>query len=133
METCPCCAAPLEPMSRATVLAVCDVLVLKALEALGKRIVRAERARFEMRGLTPWHEVHTLWRVKEPIVEKVLRGAWDAVPPLLAAHDGGALDADEVLAMLDEYIRDLAITGTKHSLPELAYRFETRVRRGNDV
>ena len=40
-------------------VAVVDVLVVKALEAVGKRIVRSNRARFnELKG-RPFHEAHT--------------------------------------------------------------------------
>lgn len=108
-------------------LAVCDVLVIKTLETVGKRIVRAGRERFRLKGTRPWHEAHTIWPPDEDTVTKALRGAWDVVPALLDGHGCCGITARQVSTMLDEYVRDLVITGTAHNLSDLEYRFNTRL------
>ena len=126
---CPVCGAySLAPEGEmSTLLAVCDVLVTKVLEQLGKYLVRVERARSRQSRSHPWHECHTLWPPDDALVDKVLRGAWDVVPPLIDAHGCCGITSVQVTQMLDQYVHDLAITGTKHNLEELAYRFSTRL------
>ena len=126
---CPVCGAySLPPGERYTVLlAVCDVLVVKALEQLGKYLTRAERSRFNALGERPFSEAHTIWRAPDTLVCKALRNTWDVVPLLVASHGPDAVDADSVVAMLDEYVHDLAVSGYSHSIQQLAYRFVTRL------
>ena len=62
-------------------LAVADVLVIRALEVAGKRIVRADRARFRTLGTRPMHVAHTIWRPDLAHVTKSLTNAWAVVPP----------------------------------------------------
>lgn len=116
-------------------LAVCDVLVLKALEAMGKWIVRADRSRFKALGERPFHVAHTLWTTSDLTVDKALRGAWDVVPAMLATHGYCDLRAEDVSKVLDDYVHDLVVSGTAHTLDELAYRFRTRLSMpvGGDV
>lgn len=106
-------------------LAVCDVLVLRALEVTGKRIVRDERYRFRQLGTRPWHLAHTLWRPRPEYVERSLAHAWDVVPALLDSYGCCDVTARQVTDCLDRYTTDLLITGTPHSLAELRYRFAT--------
>lgn len=110
-----------------TLLAVCDVLVIKALEQLGKYLVRTERSRFREKGTRPWHICHTLWAPDDKLVTKVLKGAWDVVPPLVDAHGCCGITSVQVVEMLNEYVHDLGVTGTEHHLEELAYRFTSRL------
>lgn len=137
---CPVCGAySLAPGERTTtLLAVCDVLTLKALEALGKYIVRAERNRYNLLGGRPLHLAHTFWPPQrhltadgevEPdeIVTKATRGAWDVVPAVVSLHGCCDITADAVVCTLDEYVHDLAVTGTPHHIDHLAYRFDTRL------
>lgn len=126
-SACPCCGAySLSPDADTTVLlAVCDVLVTKAMEALGKFVTRADRSRFRVLGSRPFTLAHTLWQPGDEMVSRCLKNAWDVVPPLLDNHGCCGLAPSSVTRMLDEYVHDLAITGTPHSLPELAYRFES--------
>lgn len=128
-SVCPVCGAfSLVPEGeRSALLAVCDVLVVKALEQLGKYLVRTERARFREKGTRPWHVCHTLWPAEDKLVGKVLKGAWDVVPPLVDSHGCCGVTSLQVVEMLDEYVHDLAVTGTEHTLPELMYRFHTRL------
>lgn len=103
-------------------LPVCETLVLKALEQVGKRIVRDERSRF--RNLDgPFYLAHTRWRPDPTSVARSLSSAWDLAPALLGT------DAPAVVAMLDEYVGDLLITGTPHTTAELSYRISTRLCR----
>ena len=131
---CPVCGAYSisHDTHAAALLAVCDVLVVKTLETIGKRIVRAERSRYRVLGGRPWHLAHTLsdgegrpWRMSDHEVGKSLAGAWDVVPALLETHAQGCCEvtARQVQAMLDQYVRDLVVTGTGHNLDDLCYRF----------
>lgn len=129
-HACPACGAlSLAPSSRrSTLLAVCDVLVVKALEQLGKFLVRKERSRFREKGTRPWHIMHTLWPADDDkLVEKVLKGAWDVVPALVDVHGVAEATPAQVIEMLDSYVRDLVLTGTPHHVDHLRYRFESRL------
>lgn len=123
--SCPVCGAyslTQEGQSSA-LLAVCDVLVLKALEKIGQRIIRADRSRFLRLADTPLHGAHTIWPSDDDTADKVLRGAWDVVPALLDGHGFGGPSSAEITGMLDAYVHDLVITGHRHTMAELAYRF----------
>lgn len=113
---------------QAALMAVSDVLVIKALESMGKRLVRMDRARFRVLGDKPFHVAHTLWQADDATVAKAIKDAWDVVPVLIETH-GGECDVNprEVTVMLNDYVHDLVITGTPHCLPELAYRFRSRL------
>lgn len=126
---CPVCGAySLAPEGeRSALLAVCDVLVVKALEKAGNYLLRAERSRYRMRGSLPTHMLHTLWPAPDDIVSKALRGAWDVVPALLDSHGCCDITGLQVTNMLDEYVHDLVITGTPHHLDHLKYRFTSRL------
>lgn len=109
-------------------IAVSDVLVVKTLESMGKRLVRTERSRFRMLGGAPFHLAHTMWQIEDTEAARALRGAWDVVPLLIGRHCLDCpYDPAEVVAVLDEYVRDLVITGTPHRTEELVYRFDTRL------
>ena len=80
LPRCPVCgASSLTPEAQmGALLAVCDVLVVKALEQLGKRIVRGERSRFRLLGTRPWYTVHTIWpplRTRSAMCSRA-RGTW---------------------------------------------------------
>lgn len=126
---CPVCGAySLAPdASVSALLAVCDVLVVKALETLGKFLVRAERSRFRTKGTRPWHVCHTLFASTDALVDKATKGAWDVVPAMLDEHGCCGVTSLQVTTMLDDYVHDLAITGTPHRLAELRYRFTDRL------
>jgi len=120
MSDCPCCG-------EASLLAVCDVLVLKALETMGKYIVRVERSRYNVLGNRPKHLAHTIWQPTDDVVDKALKGAWDVVPALLVNHSCCDVASFDVVNMLNDYVHDLVITGIPHSLSELDYRFRYRL------
>lgn len=113
---------------RSALLAVSDVLVVKALESMGKRLVRMDRARFRVLGDKPFHLAHTIWQADDETVAKAIKGAWDVVPALIENHGGDCeIDPERVALMLNGYVHDLVITGTPHCLPELAYRFRAKL------
>lgn len=128
---CPCCGAYALPSTAqpSALLAVCDVLVVKALEQIGRKIVNGSRAR---QG--PWRAsgqsfslAHTVWPADEGALRRGLEGAWDVVPAMLDLHGCCGVTAHSVVSMLDEYVRDLAVTGTRHDISELHYRFTSRL------
>lgn len=127
---CPCCGAREgEALAQApALLAVADVLVFRVLEGIGKRIVRCDRSRFEQMDGRPhhvqWHLAHTKWEPDTAMIDKGLIGAWDVVPAMLTSHGCCGVQADQVVQMLDDYVRDLLITRTPHNLHDLRYRFE---------
>lgn len=129
---CPNCGGRVEPelhgspdLTITTLLAVCDVLVVKALEKMGNYIVRAERSRYNALGERPLYLAHIEWPATDEIVTKALRGAWDVVPLLLDTHTPYDFDSATAVAVLDQYVHDLAITGEAHSVHELAYRIRS--------
>ena len=128
---CPVCGGvTIAPATqRSTLLAVCDVLVLKPLERVGSHLLRSNRGenRFRILGARPKYLAHTLWPASDEVVEKSLRGAWDVVPALLDVHGCCNVTAVQVSGMLDDYVHDLVVTGTAHELEELCYRFEARL------
>lgn len=126
---CPVCGAvSLHPSTqRSTLLAVCDVLVLKALEKVGNYIVRAERSRYNVLGSKPSYVAHTVWQPTDQMVEKALKGAWDVVPALLDIHGCCDITSLQVTRFLDEYVHALAITGTAHTTLELMHQFEDKL------
>jgi hypothetical protein len=126
---CPVCGAySLAPDGQqSALLAVCDVLVIKALEKMGNYIVRADRSRFRVIAQKPVHLAHTIWQPTDDIVSRATRGAWDVVPALLDMHGCCDVTSVQVTGMLNAYVHDLAITGTPHTLRELMYRFETQL------
>ena len=97
-------------------VAVVDVLVVKALEAIGKRIVRADRARFNALKGRPFHEAHVLWPTDIITVSKATKGAWDVVPALLDNHGCPGVASGRVVTLLDAYVSQVATHGVPHRL-----------------
>ena len=100
-------------------VAVVDVLVVKALEAVGKRIVRADRARFNALKGRPFHEAHVLWPTDIVTVSKATKGAWDVVPALLDNHGCPGIESGRVVTLLDAYVSQVATHGVPHRLERL--------------
>ena len=100
-------------------VAVVDVLVVKALEAIGKRIVRADRARFNALKGRPFHEAHVLWPTDIVTVSKATKGAWDVVPALLDNHGCPGIESGRVVTLLDAYVSQVATHGVPHRLDRL--------------
>ena len=123
---CPVCGTySINPGAQSSaLLGVCDVLVIRALETVGKRIVRVDRSRYQRLGGRPWHLAHTVWPPNGDMIDKALHDAWNVVPPLLNVHGCCGITAQQVTDVLDAYCRDLLITQTGHDVNELRYRFE---------
>lgn len=128
---CPACGAWSLPAvaERSALLDVCDVLVLKALDALGRKIVRQPRSRFKEFDGQPWHVAHTRWAPDPKDVVRTLDTAWDVLPALLASRRADALgvDAAAVSAALNEYVRLLLERGLEHDSVSLRYWLAARV------
>lgn len=102
--------------------AACDVLVLRALELLGKRIVRVERSRFKRLGTLAFHEAHLLWQPDRDTLDKALASAWDYLPEVIQNHARNDISPTEVRLALERYIHDLVQMKRGHSVEELRYR-----------
>lgn len=103
-------------------VAACDVLVLRALELVGKRIVRADRSRFKRLDDAPFNLAHLLWQPDPEMLDKALAGAWDYVPQVVQDHARSDVSPRQVTLVLDRYVRDL-VQGTRgHAVEELRYR-----------
>lgn len=126
---CPCCGAySLAPDAQTvTLVAVCDVLVVKALERVGAFLIRGERSRYQVARGKATHTVHTIWQAADDITDRALRGAWDVVPAVIDTHGCCGITSLQVSTMLDDYVHDLVLTGTEHTLLELEYRFRSRL------
>lgn len=127
---CPCCGAlSLAPDAETvTLVAVCDVLVVKALEKVGNFIRRQPRGTVgrDLRT-TPRHLVHTIEQATDEQTARALNGAWDVVPALIDQHGCCGVTSLQVTSMLDDYVHDLVLTGTPHATSELEYRFRSRL------
>lgn len=108
-----------KPVDATALVAVVDVLVVKALEAVGKRIVRADRARFNALKGRPFHEAHVLWPTDIVTVSKATKGAWDVVPALLDNHGCPGVESSRVVTLLDAYVSQVATHGVPHRLGRL--------------
>ena len=112
----------------AVLVAVCDSLVLKALERAGNRIVRVTRSRhaeFRSTGLPP-REAHTVWPDTDETASKALLGAWEILPLVLErwVPSSCCIDAEQLMNELDCYVHDLVITGRPHTVEDLLARVE---------
>jgi hypothetical protein len=127
---CPCCGAySLAPDEETvTLVAVCDVLVVKALERVGQFLLRGpDRTRYRQAEGHPTYTIHTLWQASDALTDRALRGAWDVVPALLDLHGCCGVTGVQVARVLNDYVHDLVLTGTPHTLGELEYRFVSRL------
>ena len=82
------------------------------------------RQRVRVATSTPWHQVHTIVQPTPRDIDKGLHGAWDVIPAMLDNHGCCGVTSRQVESMVDSYVRDLLITGSLHSMPDLRYRFE---------
>lgn len=125
-DTCPCCGTTHVSIGDPLV-AVCDVLVLRALELIGKRVVRFERSRYQRMNGRAWHEAHLLWSPDSKAIDQGLAEAWDSVAWLLTEHGCCGATPDQVTLVLDRYVRDLCAAMQGHSTTELRYRLSAYV------
>jgi hypothetical protein len=99
--------------------------VVRALENVGKRIVRQERSRFSQMNGDPWHQAHTRWNLDPAQTSKALQGAWDIVPAMLDGHGCCGVTTKQVTDMLDGYVRGLVSYHQEHRLFKLRLLFES--------
>lgn len=116
---CPVCGgltvAP--AVQRSTLLAVSNVLVLKALDKLGNYLIRrGERSLYSRFGSIPRSEVYLHVRPTTVQVDRALQGAWDVIPAQLADFGCSGVTARQVQAMLTDYIHHLADAGLRHDV-----------------
>lgn len=114
-------ADPRPTTAQPGLLGAADVLVVRALELVGKRIVRVERSRYRSLNGRPFHEAHTLWQPDTEMLNKALAGAWSQVPQVVRDHGHASVDAGQVELALDRYVRDLVRARRDHSVADLAY------------
>lgn len=96
-------------------LAASDVLVLRALELAGKRMLTPA-----LRKVWPnatLHELHTKVKVEQGQADRLLEGAWNQAPYAL---DGLNADVSGLTAALDIYARGLLTKSIKHDRSTLA-------------
>ncbi len=130
LTPCPVCGSfvggTLALAAAPALLAVCDVLVVKALEKVGKMLARngGNRNRVKVASSVPWYRMHTVIRPTAKDIDKGLHGAWDVIPAMLDTHGCCGVTSRQTEQMVDSYVRDLLVTGTAHSFSELQYRFE---------
>lgn len=105
------------------------MLVIKALDALGRKIVRQPRSRFKEFGGRPWHVAHTQWHPDPKDVVRTLDTAWDVLPALLATRRADALGVspEVVSAALNDYVRLLLERSLEHDTVSLRYWLAARV------
>jgi hypothetical protein len=99
-----------------------DVLVLRALELVGKRIVRVDRSRYARLEGRQFHEAHLLWRPDAQMLDRALTAAWTFVPQIVTDHARDEVATEQVVLTLDRYVRDLCLSQRGHDLAELCYR-----------
>jgi len=109
--------------------AACDLAVVRALELVGKRVVRADRARFGTMGRSgrPWHEAHTIWSPDPGVVDAALSGAWTVLPRLVNEHGCCSVVDHELQTMLDGYVRELVAARAPHEFAVLEGRLRDLV------
>jgi hypothetical protein len=109
--------------------AACDLAVVRALELIGKRVVRVERSRFGALSRTgrPWHEAHTIWQPDSVMVDSALSGAWTTLPRLVNEHGCCSVVEAALQATLDDYVRGLVLARQPHEFADLEGRLHDLV------
>lgn len=102
-------------------LAACDVMVLRALELVGKRIVRVDRSRYSRLNGRAFHEAHLVWQPDEEMLDKALANAWGQVVQVVRDHSSTDVDPRWVVLALDRYVRDLVHAMRPHEVQHLRY------------
>lgn len=93
-------------------LAALDGLTVKAVESVGKRLVRADRSNYRKLNGRPFTAAHTVFEADEASVRKALRGAWDQVPEIVERHGKACgVKAPQVVSALDAFVVDLCLAG----------------------
>lgn len=103
-------------------VAASDVLIMRALELIGKRLVtRHRRGAWESKRL-PWYHAHLFWQADADSVNSALSDAWVSIPAVLSEHGCCGITEEELTTILDRYVRDLVLRQVGHDVKELRYR-----------
>lgn len=105
----------------AALLAACDVLVMRALELIGKRVARVDRSRYRRLDGRDYWDAHTLWQPDADMLDKALDGAWSLVARIVHDHAVVGTSPRLVELALDRYVRDLVKGMRGHDVSELRY------------
>ena len=104
-------------------MAASDMLTLRALELVGKRLVtRSRRAEWQQMSM-PWHRAHTLWRASPDVVQAAFASAWTDVP-LAMRHAPPGMSAETVTRVLDDHARECVRLQRAHDVDLLRVRLE---------
>lgn len=103
---------------RTGLAAACDVMVYRALERAGNRLKN-----IHPRTLTAAMPVTDIYRSLSGDPDKLLDGAWDCAPDVLAGHTD---DVTQVIGTLDFYVRGLLSSKRAHSPIVLAALLDSR-------
>lgn len=101
--------------------------MLKMLEALGRKIVREERGRFQILGDRPWHVAHTIWPPSRILLTRTLERAWEIVPVLLRHHGDLGVSDEDISQLLSEYACHLVKDRREHDIEHLANWFSKKL------
>jgi hypothetical protein len=98
-----------EDLHAQVLVAACDMLVLRALELIGKRIVRDERSRFQTLQTSgrAWFEAYTIWTPEPAQVDAALATAWSNCDRIIAFYGHWGYTESTLKTVLDEYVRHL--------------------------
>jgi len=105
-------------------IGACDVMVMRALELIGKRIVRIDRSRYARLEGRPFHQAYLLWQPDAEQLEKSLAGAWDYLPQIIDDHADSHVTGSQLALLLDRYVRDLIQARRGHDVDELRFRMK---------
>lgn len=101
-------------------LAAAHVLVLRAMERAGRRLL-TRQLRGQLRDV-PAHLLHTRIPAAHTDLDRLMAGAWDAVPSLVDEWGGPCgSPAAGVVRVLDRYCRDLLVAGHPHEVRNLRW------------
>lgn len=104
--------------------ASCDVLVLKALEKLGKLVSRTYRSEHTRLRSAPWHLAHVATPISPRDLDKGLWGAWEIAEFVFTQHIDKTT-ARELAAWLDLYTRALVQQQMPHNPQTFGRLFES--------
>jgi len=98
-------------------VAASDMLVLRALELIGKRIVRDERSRFQtlQRSGRPFFEAYQIWTPAPTQIDAALATAWHNCDRVVAFYGYWDYTETHLRDVLDNYVRWLVKSGQPHN------------------
>lgn len=106
-----------EDLHAQVLVAACDMLVLRALELIGKRVVRDDRSRFLTLQATgrAWFEAYTIWAPEPAQVDAALSTAWANCDRIVAFYGHWGYTETTLKSALDGYVRQLVEYSHPHN------------------